>query len=48
MVQLSDWITKLQPHFTSVWIHLAWNMSYNISVKFNYPKDRWEWVKRGI
>ena len=48
MVQLSDWITKLQPHFTSVWIHLAWNMSYNISVKFNDPKDRWEWVKRGI
>ena len=48
MVQLSDWITKLQPHFSSVWIHLAWNMSYNISVKFNDHKDRWEWVKRGI
>ncbi|MDA1275041.1 MAG: hypothetical protein O2960_13485 [Verrucomicrobia bacterium] len=48
MVQLADWITKLQPHFSTVWIHLAWNMSYNISVKFSDHKDRWEWVKRGI
>lgn len=48
MVQLSDWITKLQPYFATVWVHLAWNMSYNISVKFNDPKDRWLWVKRGI
>lgn len=48
MVQLADWITKLQPHFTTVWVHLAWNMSYNISIKFNDPKDRWPWVLRGI
>jgi hypothetical protein len=48
MVQLSDWITKLQPHFTTVWIHLAWNMSYNISIKFAEFSDRWLWVQRGI
>ena len=48
MVQLADWMTKLQPHFTTVWVHLAWNMSYNISVKFNDPRDRWKWVSRGI
>ena len=48
MVQLADWITKLQPHFTTVWIHLAWNMAYNISIKFTDPKDRWAWVMRGI
>ena len=48
MVQLADWITKLQPHFTSVWINLAWNMSYNISVKFAEFSDRWLWVQRGI
>ncbi|HLP78358.1 MAG TPA: hypothetical protein VK327_15750 [Candidatus Paceibacterota bacterium] len=53
MAQLSDWITKLEPHFSTVWTHLAWNMAYNISVKFKqtgpgeYP-DRWRWVKRGI
>lgn len=48
MVQLADWITKLQPHFVSVWVNQAWNMSYNISVKFNDPRDRWPWVRRGI
>jgi len=47
MVQLSDWITKLEPNLTTVWVHLAWNMAYNISVKFNDPNDRWLWVKRG-
>ena len=48
MFQLSDWITKLQPTFTTVWVHQAWNMSYNISIKFADPKERWMWVKRGI
>ena len=47
-VQLADWITKLQPHFTTVWVHQAWNMSYNISIKFTDPRDRWQWVLRGI
>ncbi len=47
-VQLADWITKLQPHFTTVWVHQAWNMAYNISVKFPDPEDRWLWVQRGI
>lgn len=47
MVQLADWITKLQPNLSSVWIHLAWNMAYNISVKLNDPADRWMWVRRG-
>ena len=53
MAQLADWITKLEPHFSQVWVHQAWNMAYNISVKFKesapgeFP-DRWRWVKRGI
>jgi hypothetical protein len=47
MVQLADWITKLQPSLSSVWIHLAWNMAYNISVKLNDPADRWKWVRHG-
>ena len=51
--QLADWITKLEPTFTQVWLFQAWNMAYNISVKFkenapgNYA-DRWRWVERGI
>jgi hypothetical protein len=51
--QLADWITKLEPTFTQVWLFQAWNMAYNISVKFkeNGPgdyTDRWHWVERGI
>jgi len=53
MAQLADWITKLEPHFVQVWLVQAWNMAYNISVKFkeNEPgvySDRWRWVHRGI
>ena len=48
MVQLADWITKLEPHFVDVWRVQAWNMAYNISVKFKDPEDRWHWVQRGI
>ena len=48
MVQLADWITKLEPTFTQVWLVQAWNMAYNISVKFTDPADRWRWVQRGI
>jgi len=53
MAQLADWITKLEPHFVQVWLVQAWNMAYNISVKFKetspgqYP-DRWRWVKAGL
>lgn len=47
-VQLADWITKLQPHNNTVWIVQAWDMSYNISIKFSDPRDRWLWVLRGI
>lgn len=42
-VQLSDWITKLEPTFVQVWLVQAWNMAYNISVKFRDPYDRWRW-----
>lgn len=48
MVQLADWITKLEPTFVQVWTVQAWNMAYNISVKFPDPQDRWRWVQRGI
>jgi len=48
MAQLADWITKLEPHFVQVWLVQAWNMAYNISVKFKDYPDRWRWVERGI
>ena len=48
MVTLAGWITKLQPRIPTVWYHQAWNMAYNISIKFQDPRDRWQWVRRGI
>ena len=46
--QLADWITDLEPHFEQVWIFEAWNMAFNISVKFKDASDRWRWVEQGI
>ncbi|HTA95531.1 MAG TPA: hypothetical protein VK769_05345 [Verrucomicrobiae bacterium] len=46
--QLADWITDLEPHFAQVWVFQAWNMAYNISVKFKDFPDRWRWVERGV
>ena len=47
-MQLSDWITKLQPRFPQVWAFHAWNMAYNISVATHTPRERWMWVQAGI
>lgn len=47
-VQLTDWITKLEPDLADVWAFHAWNMAYNISILFPNPEDRWRWVRNGI
>ena len=46
--QLAEWITDLEPHFAQVWVFEAWNMAFNISVKFKDAADRWRWVSQGI
>jgi hypothetical protein len=48
LVQLADWITKLEPRFTAVWAFQAWNMAYNVSVLLNDPAERWRWVRQGV
>ena len=48
LVQLADWITKLQPRFASVWAYHAWNLAYNISVMMDDHADRWRWVRHGV
>ena len=48
MVQLADWITKLEPHIVTVWQMQSWNMAFNVSVKFSDYGDRWRWVQRGM
>ncbi|HKD36499.1 MAG TPA: hypothetical protein VKB78_06850, partial [Pirellulales bacterium] len=41
-------ISKLQPHFYTVWDFQAHNLTYNTSVEFDDYKDRFDWVIRGI
>ena len=48
LIQLADWITKLQPRFATVWSFLSWNLAYNVSVKFPDDASRWKWVREGI
>lgn len=48
LVQLADWITKLEPRLTPVWAFHGWNLAYNISVLFDDPAVRWRWVGHGI
>ena len=48
LVQIYDWIGKMQPRMEMVWVHNAWNMAYNISVKLPSGEERWIWIKRGI
>jgi len=48
LVQLSNWIGLLEPNLPKVWIFNAWNLSYNISVEFPTPEERWNWIYQGI
>lgn len=43
-----DFITKLQPHFLSVWTFQGWNLAYNVSVEWDAPEDKYDWIKKGI
>jgi hypothetical protein len=48
LVQLSDWIARLDPRATETWAYSAWNMAYNISAMMRRPEDRLRWVTHGI
>ena len=48
LVQLSDWIVKLQPRVPVIWAYHAWNMAYNLSALMPTPAEKWRWVRNGI
>ena len=48
IVQLSDWISRLEPEDAEVWEYHAWNMAYNVSALLAGEEDRWRWVRHGI
>lgn len=41
-------LSKLEPHFISVWRFQAWNLSYNVSAEFDDYRERFRWVIKGI
>jgi len=47
-MQLTRWITFLQPKFPSVWAYHGWNLCYNVAYEFADPNARWQWIDRGI
>ncbi|MFW6162620.1 MAG: hypothetical protein ACODAJ_07600 [Planctomycetota bacterium] len=48
--ELCRMITLLEPRLPMVWAHWAWNLAYNVSVKFpaDQPEERWRWVQMGV
>jgi hypothetical protein len=46
--QTVNFITKLQPHFLAIWTFQSWNLAYNVSVEWDDPADKYEWIKQGI
>jgi hypothetical protein len=48
LVQLSSWITSLDPYAAEAWVYNAWNLAYNISAMMLRPEDRVRWVWHGL
>lgn len=48
LVQLSTWISRLQPRSPAIWTFHAWNLAYNIPSVMTAPEDRWPWILAGI
>ncbi len=48
LAQTVEMITKLQPHFLSIWTYQSWNLAYNVSVEWDAPEDKYQWIKKGI
>ncbi|MCA9121889.1 MAG: hypothetical protein H6822_11570 [Planctomycetaceae bacterium] len=48
LVATVNTMSKLQPHFISVWEFQSHNLSYNISVEHDDFRFRYLWVKKGI
>ncbi len=47
-LQLTEWITSMQPTYPSVWNYQGFNLAFNISQNFTDYDERWNWVHEGI
>lgn len=41
-------ITKIQPHFSTPWIFQSWNLSFNVAVEFDSPRDKYFYISEGL
>ena len=48
LIAVVNQMSKLQPHFISVWEFQSHNLSYNVSVEHDDFRFRYQWVKKGI
>ncbi len=48
LVQLADWIARLDPHASEAWTYNAWNLAYNVSIMMVRAEDRLRWVQNGV
>lgn len=48
VIAISNQLVFLEPHFTTIWEFLGWNLSYNASAEFDDYRERYRWVIRGV
>jgi hypothetical protein len=41
-------ITKLQPYFIVPWLYQSWNLSFNVAVECDRPRDKYYYISRGL
>ncbi|MBI2803579.1 MAG: hypothetical protein HYX68_01180 [Planctomycetes bacterium] len=41
-------ITKLQPYFVTPWLFQSWNISFNVAVECDRPRDKYYYISRGL
>ena len=41
-------ITKLQPYFITPWLYQSWNLSFNVAVECDLPRDKYYYISRGL
>ncbi|MDR0870045.1 MAG: hypothetical protein LBN39_04560 [Planctomycetaceae bacterium] len=48
VIATSNQLVFLEPHFTTIWEFLGWNLAYNASAEFDDYRERYRWCIRGI
>lgn len=47
VIALSNQLVFLEPHFTTIWEYLGWNLSYNASADFDDYRERYRRGRTG-